>query len=292
MAKQELDKQEPYVWLARLLTASAGERLEELLKGNNPSVIGSRPQDNSLVLSDFVDKFNPDNAPSKVEAFKWLENYKKMQKIRSYFMVGDSLESIAESINTLAFQPNTEEAYSELENNQLGSMEDYFAGDRPTMAIIRLPLSELERLITQGYTERRVGNYGLDTEKKQLDEITLGDDALRQIFQNNQFLYYGETHQVMNAISSMPFDPNNIFKYEYKPSISVGLENTNSNISFKSKKLSEDAKPYYDAFVEVMKNMPEEVRDDVLLTLVETLGPDKFKELQDYYHAHNDDNVM
>ncbi|MGN0961012.1 MAG: hypothetical protein ACI4PF_02290 [Christensenellales bacterium] len=274
--------EQEFVYLARILTESAGKRLELLLNGEDPKIIGSTPQDNSFVLSDVSSKLNLDLAPNKVEAFRWLENYKKMQKIRSYYMIGNSLDDIADSINTLAFQPNTEVAYQKLLNGKTGRMEDYFAYNRPVMAVIKLPISELDRLLTQGYAEKRTGDYGTDIERSQLDEITLGDDALRQIYKNNQFMYYGPIHKVMDKISSTPFDTKHIFKYDYMPSTTIGLENTQNKVSFNSQELSPEAKVYYDAFVEVM-NRPKEERDFILPSFKEMLDKTTYEELLNYY---------
>lgn len=288
------NQKEEYVYLARIFTESDSKRMEALLRGENPQRIGSAPLDNSLVLSDFVDQFDPSKAKDKVEAFKWLENYKKMQQVRSYYMMGDSAEAIANSINILAFQPNTEKAHAAISNGEMGTMEDYFAYDRPTMAVIKLPLSELERLLTQGYAERRVGDYGTDFEKQQLEELTLGDDAIRQIFQNKQIALFGETHDVMKKLSSMDFDPNNILKYQYKPSITIGFKNhtNNSNqTSNNSSSLTADDQAFYLALVDIMAR-PKDEKDFMLEELQQILDAKSFQRIMDYYNSNNPDMEM
>lgn len=289
-----------YVYLGRLLTKEGAESLESFLSGGNPKQLGVAPSENSIRLSEPIEEFDVSKANNTHKALIWRNNYRELKNVNSYFMIGDSLDEIASNITTLAHEPLNESTYNQLLNSDGQILRDenssFFGDNCPVLIVMQLPSKEVERLIREGLGERAEARYGTDISTEKLSEITISDKGLKEILSSkDNILYYGKPHEVISSMSSINFDPNELFNSNYTPAFTIGLEKQTSNniqnsSTKQSIKLSPKMQEWYDAFVTAM-SMPEEDREFMFLTFKEALGEDGFKLLMDYYNQNNSSSV-
>ena len=102
------------------------------------------------------------------------------------------------------------------------------------MCVIAVDSEYLDELISQGYGEKRVGTYGTNLEKIQMNEVVLGDDGLKKLLRDGDssaIVVYDEIHRAMDFVG-FDYDKEGVFDNEYTPEVVINNnqevhENTN-----------------------------------------------------------------
>ena len=209
------------VYLGRVYGLHSAENFERFLQGESDVQLGIERGD--VVVTEMVEGVDLSKASSPVETIKWQDNAKKTAEVNSYFFVADSMEDVANNIQILNNEPVDEAAYERIENHKNPNRFDYLGNGKVTMCVIAVDSSYLNELISQGYGEKRVGTYGTNLDKLQMDEIVLGDDGLKKIISNkekSEIVVYDEIHKAMDFVG-VEYDQANLFENDYIPEVVI-----------------------------------------------------------------------
>jgi len=235
------------VYLARTFGLHSAENFEKFMQGENSVQLGI--ERGEVVVTEMVEGVDLSKAISPVEAVKWQDNAKKTAEVNSYFFVADSVEEVANNIQILNNEPVDEAAYERIENHQDLNRFDYLGNGKVTMCVMAVDSEYLNELISQGYGEKRVGTYGTNLDKIQMEEIVLGDDGLKKVLSNEEkteIVVYDEIHKAMDFVG-MDYDKDNLFENDYTPEVVIKDnqfvdENENSNQQVEEKDEISDAR--------------------------------------------------
>lgn len=235
------------VYLARTFGLHSAENFEKFMQGENSVQLGI--ERGEVVVTEMVEGVDLSKATSPVEAVKWQDNAKKTAEVNSYFFVADSMEEVANNIQILNNEPVDEAAYERIENHKNPNRFDYLGNGKVTMCVMAVDSNYLNELISQGYGEKRVGTYGTNLDKLQMDEIVLGDDGLKKVLSNEEkteIIVYDEIHKAMDFVG-MDYDKDNLFENDYTPEVvikdnQIVDENENSNQQVEEKDEISDAR--------------------------------------------------
>ena len=96
------------------------------------------------------------------------------------------MDNVLENIGILNNEPVDESAYQKIESNKKLSGLDLLGNGKVSMCVMAVDSNYLDKLISQGYGEKRIGTYGTMLDKIQMDEIVLGDDGLKKVVLNKE----------------------------------------------------------------------------------------------------------
>lgn len=220
------------LYLIRMFDYPCAERFEEFCQNptNYKGIIGKRC---SNVIPSVVKNTDRNTTDAK-DYVEYMNNCKKTSEISSFFFYGEDLMTLRDYIITLAYEAVGEEALSKKENGEKCEADDFFAYDRPTLAILKIDENKIYDYANAGKLELREGEYNLNDEKSLLQEIAIGDDAMREILTTpNSIMAYGRLKEILNNPeifpNASPFDSEGIFDeissnyypaFEIKPSMS------------------------------------------------------------------------
>lgn len=209
------------VYIGRVYGLHSAENFEKYLLGEDNIQLGIERGD--VVVTEMVEGVDLSKATSPVETVKWQDNAKKTAEVNSYFFVADSMEDVANNIQILNNEPVDEAAYERIENHKNPNRFDYLGNGKVTMCVMAVDSNYLNELISQGYGEKRVGTYGTNLDKLQMDEIVLGDDGLKKIISNkekSEIVVYDEIHKAMDFVG-VEYDKENLFENDYAPEVVI-----------------------------------------------------------------------
>lgn len=219
------------VYIARTFGFKSAESFESFLKGESDVQLGTTRGE--VVVSEKVEGLDLSKAISPVEVVKWTENAKKTEEINSYFFVSDSIDEIAKNISILNKEPVDESAYEKIEKNKNQNRFDYLGNGKVSMCVIAVDSEYLDELISQGYGEKRVGTYGTNLEKIQMNEVVLGDDGLKKLLRDgdsSEIVVYDEIHKAMDFVG-FDYDKEGLFDNDYVPEVVVKDNEVVENLS-------------------------------------------------------------
>ena len=209
------------VYLARVFGYNSAENFENYLQGDKSVTLGK--ERGEIVVTEMVEAVNISKAQNTTEAFEWLDNAKKTSELNSYFFVSENIEEVLSNIVILNNEPVDESAYEKIENHKDLNRFDYFGNGKVSMCVLRVDSEYLNELITQGYGEKRVGTYGTNLDKIQMEEIVLGDDGLKKVLSDDEkceIVVYDEIHNAFNFLG-MDYDKDNLFENDYTPEVVI-----------------------------------------------------------------------
>lgn len=301
------EKNDGYLFLGRVFQSHVSENFEAMLNQKYSGHIGVETKYD-------ISEIDTTYQPTKPE---YIENYNDLINYRSYFVVGEDLDIVAEEINKVCKEPGNQHTYEVIVNDSRidrdkDSEISFVGDDRVTMLVVKIPKVELNRMIFEGNAAKCNASYGTEQEKTYCSEYILSDKGLKEVYEKGYIMYFDNTHKVMDAISTTTFDPDNILDidknyqiengariFNYKQSCQVKTsmdyneedelnneEFQTPNLSFNTDSLSAEAKLYYDGFLQVM-NMPDDIRDYMLQTFKDSLDPEVYNELYNYYLKNN-----
>jgi len=206
------------IYMFRALTMEGAEKFEKALSGEVGQIGNESYVEDFYLSTAQVDPDYSDKSPDMIEK---IENFaQRTNDVNSFFFYGDDVTECMQNLETLVFQPTSEDAIERIESGSYGK-EDCFGRDRVAVVGIAVPEAVFDLWAEYGLVGLGVGHYEQDGAQEQINEVMVGDDAIYWAIANNCVVYYDEMKKAFDEINGVTIDPDNIFDNEFMPEMTI-----------------------------------------------------------------------